>query len=192
MGTRARVPGPEGPLRRASRYGTDFAFPSLCEDGRRVHPKGCRAVARKDFQRLKVLVVDGSEHMRVVLRRHLYALTIGNVREAATGQEGVKLLGDFHPDLVIWDLDSAPLGGLELVARVRAGIDGVDPLVPVITVTGAIDVAEMRALCEAGADAVLPKPILLRRLYLAVVDALDRSHGACPPAHGRGQGVETQ
>ncbi len=148
-------------------------------------------MARKDFQRLKVLVVDGSKHMRVVLRRHLYALTIGNVREAATGQEGVKLLGDFHPDLIICDLESERMGGLELVAQLRAGIAGVDPLVPVITVTGAIDVAEMRALCEAGAAAVLPKPILLRRLYLAVVDALDRSRGACPPAHGRGQGVET-
>ena len=52
-----------------------------------------------------------------------------------------------------------------------------DPLVPVITVTGAIDVAEIRAICEAGADAVLPRPIMLRRLYLAVVDALDRSRG---------------
>jgi DNA-binding response OmpR family regulator len=68
----------------------------------------------------------------------------------------------------------------------------VDPLVPVITVTGAIDVVEVRALCEAGADAVLPRPILLRRLYLAVVDAMDRSCGACAPTQGRGQKAEAQ
>ncbi|GEM_PF-4249901 len=52
-----------------------------------------------------------------------------------------------------------------------------DPLVPVITVTGAIDGVEVRALCEAGADAVIPRPIMLRRLYLVVVDPLDRSRG---------------
>ncbi len=149
-------------------------------------------MARKDFQRLGVLVVDGSGHRRDVLRRHLYARTIGNIREAATGKEGLRLLGEFYPDLIICDLESERLGGLELAVRLRAGIAGVDPLVPLITVTGAIDVAEMRAICEAGADAVLPKPILLGRLYLAVVDALDRSHGVCPPAHRRGKGVEAK
>ena len=152
--------------------------------------RGTGAVARKDFQQLKVLVVDGSRHMRDVLRRHLYALTIGNVREAATGKEGLRLLGEFTPDLIICDLESEGVGGLELVARLRAGIAGVDPLMPLITVTGAIDVVEVRALCEAGADAVLPRPIMLRRLYLAVVDALDSSRGACAPPQGRGQEAE--
>ena len=153
--------------------------------------RGTGAVARKDFHQLKVLVVDGNGHMRDVLRRHLYALTIGNIREAATGKEGLRLLGEFYPDLIICDLESERVGGLELVIRLRAGIAGVDPLVPLITVTGAIDVVEVRALCEARANAVLPRPIMLRRLYLAVVDALDRSQGAWAPDHGRGQGVET-
>lgn len=148
-------------------------------------------MARKDFQRLKVLVVDGSGHMRDVLRRHLYALTIGNVREAATAKEGLRLLGEFTPDLIICGLEPERRGGLELMARLRAGIAGVDPLAPVITVTGAIDVVEVRALCDAGADAVLPTPVLLRRLYLAVVDALDRSCGACAPAQGERE-AETQ
>ncbi len=149
-------------------------------------------MARKDFQRLKVLVVDGSGHMRGVLRRHLYALTIGNIREAATGKEGLRLLGEFSPDLIICDLESGRVGGLELVIRVRAGIAGVDPLVPLITVTGAIDVVAVRALCDAGASAVLPRPIMLRRLYLAVVDAMDRSCGASAPTQGRGREAEAQ
>ena len=148
-------------------------------------------MAQKDFQQLNVLIVDGSVYMREVLRRHLYALTIGNVREAATGKEGLRLLGEFCPDLIICDLESERVGGLELVIRVRAGIAGVDPLVPLITVTGAIDVGEVRSLCEAGADAVLPRPIMLRRLYLAVVDAMDRSSGASAPPQGRGQEAET-
>ncbi len=140
-------------------------------------------MARKDFQRLGVLVVDGSGYMRGVLRRHLYALTIGNIREAATGKEGLRLLGEFYPDLIICDL--------EPVIRVRTGIAGVDPLAPLITVTEAIDVVEVRALCEAGASAVLPRPIMLRRLYLAVVDAMDPSCGACAPTQGRGREAET-
>ncbi|MCZ6466706.1 MAG: response regulator [Alphaproteobacteria bacterium] len=74
-------------------------------------------MARKDFQRLGVLVVDGSGHMRDVLRRHLYALTIGNIREVATGKEGLRLLGEFYPDLIICDLESERVGGLELVIR---------------------------------------------------------------------------
>ena len=149
-------------------------------------------MARKDFQRLKILVVDDRGPMRVVLRRHLHALTIGNVREAKTGQEGLRMLGEFRPDLVICDLESKPVSGLELVTRVRAGVAGVDPLVPVIIVTGAIDVVEMQALREAGADAVLPKPILLRRLCLAVVDAVDRSRRARAVARERGRKPETE
>ncbi len=78
------------------------------------------------------------------------------------------------------------------MTRVRAGPAGVDPLAPVIIVTGAIDVVEMQALREAGADAVLPKPILLRRLYLAVVDALDRSRRARAAARKRGRKPETE
>ena len=149
-------------------------------------------MARKDFQQLKVLVVDGNGHMREALRRHLYALTIDNIREAATGKEGLRLLREFYPDLIIIDLESERVGGVELVIRIRAGIAGVDPLVPLITVTGAIDVAEVRTLCEAGVNAVLPRPIMLRRLYLAVVDALACTRGACAPTQGRGQGAEAR
>ena len=149
-------------------------------------------MARKDFQHLKVLVVDGSGHMREILRRHLYALTIEDVREAATGIEGLRLLRGFYPDLIICDLESERVGGVELVIRIRAGIAGVDPLVPLITVTGAIDVAEARTLCEAAADAVLHRPIMLRRLYLAVVDALACTRGACASTQGRGQGAEAR
>lgn len=152
--------------------------------------RGAGAVARKDFQQLKVLVVDGNAHMRQVLRRHLYALTIDDIREAATGKEVLRLLRGFYPDLIICDLESERVGGIELVIRIRTGTAGVDPLVPLITVTGAIDVAEVRTLCEAGADVLQPRPIMLRRLYLAIVDALGCSRGASAPTQGRGQGAE--
>ena len=78
------------------------------------------------------------------------------VREAADGQEALRLAGDFFPEVVILDLAMPGLDGYEVARRLRAPAQGFRPLL--IALTAYTDRAHVGAALEAGFDHFLAKP----------------------------------
>jgi two-component system chemotaxis response regulator CheY len=115
---------------------------------------------------MRVLVVDDSRAMRMILSRVLRELG-ADVVEAADGQEALAALAAGPlPDVALVDWNMPVMNGLELVTAVRrdAGM-GAMRLVMVTTESESTQV--VRAL-EAGADEYLFKPFTPE----AVVDKL--------------------
>jgi DNA-binding NarL/FixJ family response regulator len=70
---------------------------------------------------LRVVVVDDHDMFRVALRTLLEeASEIRIVGEAATGEEGIRLVSDLTPDVVIMDLAMPGLGGVEATRLIVA------------------------------------------------------------------------
>jgi len=107
-----------------------------------------------------ILVVEDNalnlKLVRDVLRHAGY-----EVVEATTGEEGVRLAVELHPDLVLMDLQLPGIDGAEALRRLRAS-DA--PTMPVVAVT-AFAMDEDRARAERdGFDAYLEKPLRVRAL----------------------------
>jgi two-component system response regulator MprA len=117
---------------------------------------------------LRILVVDDSAPMRLIIGNYLSANLPGAaVHEAAGGAEALALVAAQRPDAVVLDLDMPGLDGLEVLRNLRA--DGGD--VPVVVFSSARQ-ACLDAALELGADAALAKPgvqFLVRELT-AVLD----------------------
>lgn len=69
---------------------------------------------------MKILIVDDHPIVRAGLRRLLAEETDIDIREAATGREALVVVREHRPDLVILDLNMPGIGGLEVIARLKA------------------------------------------------------------------------
>jgi len=70
---------------------------------------------------MRALIIDDEEWARHALRRELEA--IGGVEiasEAANGIEALERIDELRPDLIFLDVEMPGLGGIEMLAQVRA------------------------------------------------------------------------
>jgi DNA-binding response OmpR family regulator len=128
------------------------------------------------MERGTILVVDDEPNIadlvELYLRRDGY-----RVVKAATGEDGVKAVGDHRPRLVVLDVGLPDVDGLEVCRRLRQ-----TSAIPVIFLT-ARDTEVDRVLgLELGADDYVTKPFSPAELVARVKAVLRRAEGAGPAA----------
>jgi two-component system, NtrC family, response regulator AtoC len=117
----------------------------------------------------RVLVVDDEENLRLVLRtllrRHGY-----EVETAPTGEEALTLVDSFGPDVVLTDVRMPKMGGLDLLATLKAKRN--EATVIVMSAYGNMDLA-LEAM-KAGAYDYVQKPFKPDEIVLALKKAEER------------------
>jgi CheY-like chemotaxis protein len=112
-----------------------------------------------------ILVVDDEDYIRrlvrFVLERAGYKVLL-----ASTAEEGLRLLREFHPDVVTIDLMMPGQSGLDLLVEKQA--DPVIRDVPSVVVTAVGIRADLDKSLELGATAILNKPFSHRQLIDAI------------------------
>ena len=102
-----------------------------------------------------VLIVDDDERLREYVRVNLemegYA-----VREAGSAEEGLEVLNELSPDLILLDVMMPQVDGWEMLRRVqeRHGVGSI----PVIMFSGKVDENSMQEAEARGAQGFLGKP----------------------------------
>jgi excisionase family DNA binding protein len=102
-----------------------------------------------------VLIVDDDERMREYVRVNL-EMEGYTVREAGDGEEGLKVLEESAPDLVLLDVMMPGVDGWEMLQRVQ-GRHGVGSI-PVIMFSGKIDETAAGEAAKRGAQGFIGKP----------------------------------
>jgi len=115
-----------------------------------------------------VLIVEDNDKNLKLVRDVLQAKGYRTI-EAGTGEDGVRLAGEHHPDLVLMDIQLPGINGIEALRRLRA--DPATSAIPVAAVTASVMQQDRRTITEAGFDAYIGKPIDLKE-FLATVRAL--------------------
>lgn len=105
--------------------------------------------------KIKILIVEDDVYMQLILNEFL-----GNKYETSVCVDGMDALATIQngniPDLIISDLNTAKLNGLELLGQLQAS--DFFKNIPVIIVSGE-DSSEKRILClNSGADDYIVKP----------------------------------
>lgn len=118
----------------------------------------------------KILVIDDSEDIRILLHEALQAAG-HSVVEAADGEEGLRSYREHYPDLVITDIVMPNKEGLETIMELRRESPGVK-IVAMSGGTRGMVISFLPAAKKLGADYTLPKPFSLAELQAVVDDAL--------------------
>jgi CheY-like chemotaxis protein len=118
-----------------------------------------RAIAAADG--LRKVIIDDNEDIAESLK-DLLEETGHRVWSARTGMDGVGLVQEIGPNVVLCDLSLPQMDGLETCRRIRALPIAVHPLMVAITGWGRDE--DLRRTREAGFDHHLVKPLRVDNL----------------------------
>jgi DNA-binding response OmpR family regulator len=122
----------------------------------------------------KILVIDDEERLRTMIKAYLTQEGF-EVVTATDGQDGLYVLRDQKPDLIILDLMMPNMDGYTFLRALNRERD-----TPVIILTAKPDESEKVLGLELGADDYVTKPFSLRELT-ARIRAVLRRAGLMPP-----------
>jgi two-component system cell cycle response regulator DivK len=119
-----------------------------------------------------ILIVEDNEKNRKLVRD---VLTFKGYRlaEAETGEDGVRLARELHPDLILMDIQLPGINGMVALGQIRQ-----DPTIartPVIAVTASAMTTDRQKIMAAGFDGYQSKPINVKDFLAAVREMLDRT-----------------
>jgi DNA-binding NtrC family response regulator len=118
----------------------------------------------------KVLLIDDEVDVLYSFRR-IFASPELELHTASSGEEGLKLLAQVKPDLVISDIRMAGLSGLETLRRIRQ----TDARLPVILMTAYGTTQMAIEAMKLGAYDYVLKPFDVPKLQQLVANALRAS-----------------
>jgi len=115
----------------------------------------------------RLLLIDDEEDVRYSIKRIFDSPEV-ELATAASGEEGLKVIPKFKPDLVLMDVRMAGMNGLETLRRIRAN----DPKLLVILMTAYGTTQTAIEAMKLGAYDYLLKPFDIQKLKDIVGNAL--------------------
>ncbi len=118
--------------------------------------------------KIKALIIDDDRKLAGLLTEYLRRFEI-ILAQAATGDEGLRMLRADAPDVILLDVMLPGRDGFEICREIRKTSD-----VPVLMLTARGEVADRIVGLEIGADDYLPKPFEPRELAARIQAVLRR------------------
>jgi len=138
----------------------------LQADNRRSSKKRSANEIMEERNPLLLLVEDNQELRQYIKSEFSHTYT---VIEAANGKQGLGMIYEYHPDIIISDIMMPEMDGLEMCKRIKG--DEQISHIPIILLTAKADEADVIGGIENGADEYITKPFNIKHLY-AKVDQL--------------------
>ncbi|OAN49545.1 hypothetical protein A6A04_19185 [Paramagnetospirillum marisnigri] len=120
----------------------------------------------------RAVIVEDNPQIRDLVHMVLTSIGISDVTEAGNGEEALTALKEGGADIVIMDWKMDVMDGLECTSRIRAGVDGVDPRLPIILLTAMGGKDSETAAYAAGVDHFMVKPFSIKSLHASVTKVL--------------------
>ena len=138
--------------------------------------RGFREEAESAVKQMRrALIVEDSEPMRHLIQLVLEASGPTEIVTAENGAEAISILQVSGADIVFMDWKMNIMDGLECTRRIRAGIDGVDPQIPIVLVTGMASKNAEEEAEAAGVTLFMRKPFSLKQLQSGMEKVLGRA-----------------
>ena len=119
----------------------------------------------------RVLIVDDEPQLRRVMRTAL-AANAYEPFEARTGEEALEALREFHPDVILLDMNMPGMGGMAACREIRAVSE-----VAIIVLSVRDSEQDKIAALDAGADDYITKPYSVNELLARIRANLRRLPG---------------
>jgi len=116
-----------------------------------------------------VLIVEDQKDVREYIKDSLGELYI--IFEAGNGLEGLKIVEEEDPDLIISDIMMPEMDGLEMTRKLKAELKTCH--IPIILLTAKASQEQKLEGLEEGADSYIPKPFNRRHLQVRVKKLLE-------------------
>ncbi len=119
-----------------------------------------------------ILIVEDNEKNRKLVRDVLQFKGY-RLAEADTGEEGIRLARELHPDLILMDIQLPGIDGATALRQLRA--DPATRMIPALAVTASAMIQDRQKIMAAGFEGYQSKPLNVKAFLEAVRQVLDRT-----------------
>jgi CheY-like chemotaxis protein len=141
-------------------------------------------VTTYNLEKLTVLVADDDEFSRSTLCSVLRGLKVGKLVVARDGGEAINQLkmagftavkpGEIGIDLIMCDWLMTPVSGAMLLRWLRRSDESPDRFMPVIAVSGAVDIINVQEARDLGVNEFLTKPYSTKSVAAKIMSIIDQ------------------
>jgi len=114
---------------------------------------------------VRVLIADDQDFIRSLLRHILGVLGCTNITDAESGEKAWDIICGSPPDLLIVDWEMQPMGGLDLVKKIRFDPNSPDRFMPIIMITAHSERPRIIEARDAGVNEFVMKPVSAKTLF---------------------------
>src|SRR5215468_11523755 len=118
-----------------------------------------------------ILIVEDNDKNRKLVRDVLHVKGY-RLAEAETGEEGVRLARDLHPDLILMDIQLPGIDGITAFRQIRD--NPATATIPAIAVTASAMTQDRKTIMAAGFESYQSKPLNVKAFLEVVRQTLDR------------------
>lgn len=122
---------------------------------------------------MRILVIDDDhdllENISIILELAGY-----EVLRADNGIDGLRLIHDYHPGLIVSDVMMPELTGFDVLEELQANSNTAS--IPIIFLTSKSEIHDIRRGMQAGADDYLTKPFTEQDLLTTIQKRLEKRH----------------
>jgi PAS domain S-box-containing protein len=119
------------------------------------------------FKTPLIMLADDNEISLQMIADYLEAKQ-ARVMKVRSGAELLEKVSDFHPDIMLVDIQMPGMDGLETIHRIRSHPDPQVAATPVIAVTALAMVGDRELCLSAGANEYMSKPVRINELTAAI------------------------
>jgi len=138
----------------------------------------------------RILVVEDDAFFRALLVQRLREERFGEVAAAQDGEEALRAVTEWPPDLVLLDVELPGRSGIAVLTALKSDERWRD--IPVIVISGVDDIGSIVACIELGAEDYLNKPFNPVILRARISASLEKRHLRVLEAQHMLQVIEAQ
>ena len=129
-------------------------------------------------ERPRILIADDNEINLETYAGYLSAKGY-EVIKAYHGQEAVQNAQQYHPDIILMDIQMPEMDGLQAIQLIRASTDRTVSEIPILALTALAMTGDRERCLNAGANGYISKPVSLKELLRSVQEYV-KNNGAHP------------
>jgi CheY-like chemotaxis protein len=119
-----------------------------------------------------VLVIEDDEVMMALVVNVLLRLGVGEIHQAFGGKDGLMMLDEHRPDLVLSDIHMEPMNGLEFIRNIRSHVLHELRKTPVLMMSADSTTDTLNEFVPFGIAGYIIKPPTMSNLKVKLEHAL--------------------
>ncbi len=123
-----------------------------------------------ELRAFKIITIDDEAPVRLLIKQCLRRDNV-SVFEASNGREGLDVIREVNPDLILMDVAMPEMNGIEALHAIRT--DAALAHIPVLLLTGFKDNEQLHQALQLPHTDLLPKPFQISELKARVQKLLD-------------------
>lgn len=125
-----------------------------------------------DTKSKRAIVVEDDLASRELVQFVLRSIGFTEIVVATNGAEALQVLQANKAEVAVIDWQMDGMDGLECTRRIRAGVEGIDPKLAVILLTGNVGEENEKKAYAAGVDLFMEKPFSIKKLHTGIAKVL--------------------